>query len=163
MLGLSCVTRVHSFYCLFPRHRGDVPPSPSPSFPPSFHFHCSNHVFHKLLSLILVLFTAGSFIPMSCSPLLVCSSFPWTLSLPAQAPGIHLLSAHSILHTYVAQDAWWAFLCFFSFDPWLAVPSDARETQIQENIWSPKSREFVRSSRYGLLPFMQNLLNSDCS
>lgn len=46
---------------------------------------------------------------MSSSPLLAYSSFPWTLSFPA--PAIHLLPAHYILHTYVAQDAWRAFLC----------------------------------------------------
>lgn len=109
MLGLSCVTGVRSFYCLFPRRRGYISPSPSPSLSVST---STALVFHKLLSLILVFFTVCSFVAVSSSPLLVYSPFPRALSSPAAAVAIRLLSAHYILHTYVAQDAWWAFSCF---------------------------------------------------
>ena len=91
-----------------------LPPPLPPSLLPFLPFHCSTLVFHKLISLISVFFTACSSISVSSSPLLVYSSFPRTLSFPAIALGIRLLSARYILHTYVAQDAWWAFLCFLS-------------------------------------------------
>lgn len=85
MLGLSCVTGVCGFYCLFPRHRGYVPP-PTPSLPVStftallLPFTNSSaapspfldtHILHSLLFRSCVLFyTLGLlFLPVTSIPL----------------------------------------------------------------------------------------------
>lgn len=110
------MTRVRSFYCLFPRRRGDIPPSPSPSSLPPLPplYSCLSQTplldicfLHSLFFRLHVLFSTAGLLFLSRNPLPACHS------TRHPSPLCTLYSACSILHTYVAQDAWWAFLCFF--------------------------------------------------
>lgn len=133
MLGLSCVTGVRRFYCLFPRRRGYVSPSPSPSLPPSLApfpllYSCLSQTplldigfLHSLLFRLCVLFSTVGLLFLPMNPLLPCCS------TRHPSPLCTLYSAHICSTRCLA-----GLFVLSLFDPWLAIPSDARKTQIQE-------------------------------
>lgn len=154
------MTGVRSFYCLFPRHTADLPPpAPSLSSPLSQPCsHLSQTLLHPLLSsLVASFFMAFHLCVLSCTPAFLL--LPWK-PFPHQQPSCSL--QHVSFHTYVAQDAWRAFLCLLSMiRVWQCclVPGRQRSRR-KHNL--QRAESLSRSSGDGLLPVTKNVLRSDC-